>query len=389
MKGFFEYLKETLKGLLNLGEGKLRKELNSQARSLSEEALNAKGSVSKEQMEQLERLARLAEISAVSRPRRIGLVVMVFLFALVIVTLLLVNHLEEAEIELNLVVSEFGFVSPVEQVLTNSTNLAVLGVSGLSEVQLPQACRQAAASSYPVSDVSVRLATVSDGERPGVITLAPVVIFADTRLRLRHTEISKQYRLSLLTDSLELQTHIDGGIKVNVTGTRPEQLNCSFPRSVTLRSDSQWVDLDLTFPDTSPHAFSPQLSANNLSFFRIDEFMDPDRTLIRRVSTILSGTLYLESLNGKEYPLRPGETIVFEESTGQIRTLQVYGGVILLRFRGRVHGMSLGTGASQRNLMPTYLEWLSVHHGLELLWGTVISVFSLIFLTLRFWGGFS
>lgn len=79
-----------------------------------------------------------------------------------------------------------------------------------------------------------------------------------------------------------------------------------------MQSGENEVDLDLTLLDPSKDDFSSQLSVSDLSFFHIDEFRDPNNTLVRRVSTILSGTLNFESLNGLERKIRPGEMIQLE-----------------------------------------------------------------------------
>jgi hypothetical protein len=131
---------------------------------------------------------------------------------------------------------------------------------------------------------------------------------------------------------------------------------------------------------------SPGLFVGNLSLLRIDQLQDAERTLVRRVSTILSGTLYLESLNGLVRPLRPAEAIQFDRSYGEIRTLGFHDGHLVVNFHGRVHGMTTGTGESRRSLMPTYLEWLQARHGLSLLWGTTLYLFALIVGVIRWWG---
>ena len=108
--------------------------------------------------------------------------------------------------------------------------------------------------------------------------------------------------------------------------------------------------------------------------------------MVRRLSTILSGTLYLEALDGRPYPLRYGEALHFDHAEGIIRSLDVQKEQTVLRFRGQVRGMRTGWADARRSLMPTFLEWLKARHGLYLLWGTTLYILGLIAGVLRWWG---
>jgi hypothetical protein len=162
-------------------------------------------------------------------------------------------------------------------------------------------------------------------------------------------------------------------------------VNFAAPNSILLEPASDEVDLDLILLDAPRNVFSPQLSITELVLFRIDEFTDLTRTLVRRVSTIISGTLYLESLNGEKRLLREGEAFHFEHARGEIRTLSLNTDHIALKFHGHVRGMGSGSGENSRSLMPSYLEWLQARHGLTLLWSTTLYLFGLIIGLLRWW----
>ncbi len=235
------------------------------------------------------------------------------------------------------------------------------------------------------TDSAIRLSVESDGERKGTVTLVALKAPAGTRVWVRSTDVPHQYRLSLKASSLDFRADVNGPVRVGPLGAPAEIIDFVSPKSILLRPGSNEVDFDLTVPAASKGTFSPQLSTKGLSLFRIDEFVDADRSLVRRISTIISGTLYFESLNGQERTLRPGEGIHFKGSEGDLRTLQLRDGYIALKFHGRVVGMSTGAGKSRTSLMPTYLEWLKARHGLSLLWGTTLYLFGLILGILRWW----
>ncbi len=369
---------------------KLRELLYRQAKAVSDEAIQPNGQVSTKELKALERLAHLVEICAGIQPstRKRWLVVALLGSTLLIASVLLFARVPETEIELDLTLSEVSWVSPARQVLADAMRLSALGVSELREIRLPRARGRAAETLHAreVAALAVRLSSVSsNGQRQGIITLATLVLPARTRVWLRRTEVPHHYRLSLRADELHIRADVVGMVQVGLSGAPSEQLDFLSPRPIVLRPDSKEVDLDLTFPDPSKGVFSPQISARNLIFFRIDQIMDTERTVVRRVSTILQGKLYFESLNARELTLRAGQAIQFQESYGQIRTLRLHDDHISLKFHGRVRGMTSGTDPNCRSIMPTYLDWLRARHGLTLLLGTTLYLFGLVAGVLRWW----
>ena len=132
-------------------------------------------------------------------------------------------------------------------------------------------------------------------------------------------------------------------------------------------------------------SLAPHLPVRDLAFIRIDQFVDTTDTYIRRVSTVQSGKLYFAELNSREYPLRIGEGLQFEQSDGQIRLLTMENGQLALKFHGHVREMTTGWEESRKSLMPSWLEWLSARHSLTLLWGTTMYFFVLFLGILKWW----
>ena len=122
---------------------------------------------------------------------------------------------------------------------------------------------------------------------------------------------------------------------------------------------------------------TPQVPIERLAMRRVDEFGDRGLSIVRTVSTIVSGTLFFESLNGLRRPLQSGEALRFERSSGEMRTVQLEPGHLTMGFNGWVSGMKTGSDESPRSLMPTWLDWLRARHGLSLLWGTSVYLFGI------------
>jgi len=365
----------------------LRDFLRQQVQAASDEAIRSGGQVSAEEVETLGRLARLVDIYQAAQPpptRQRWPIIVVLGGTLLLVSALLFARVAETEIELELALSEVSFVLPIQQVLTETMELSTLGVSGLRKIEMPRARNREAQTLESFN--GVRLSVASEGKRQGSINLASSMLPAETHVWMRRTELPHLYRLSLRGTDSELQADVNGPVQVGFSGGGIEQLDFVTPQAVIFQAGADEIDLDLAFLDLAKSRFSSQLSANDLSLVHIDEFLEKNHSLVRRVSTILSGAIYFVSLNDQERKLRPGEIIQFERSQGEFRTLRLQDNHIELKFHGRVRGLSAGLDENRRNLMPTWLEWMRARHSLSLLWGTALYLFGLIAGALRWLG---
>ncbi|MHA4808845.1 hypothetical protein ACX0G9_12095 [Flavitalea flava] len=377
------------------GQDKLRDLLYRQAKALYDEAVQTGGQVLPDKLESLEHLQRLVNLYSSSAPparRKRWPVIAILAATLAIVSVLLFARVPATEIELDLTLSEVGFQFARQQVFADVMKLSTLGVSGLENIRLPRmgnqdarTIGQADGSDSSGSGTSIQLWDKEDSVNKGTVSLATIILPKGTRVWLRPTEIPLQYRLSVKSTALQLRADVNGQIGMGLPGMPQEKISFTSPRSILLQSGQNIVDMDLGFLHADKNTFSCQLMVDSLSFFRIDEHVDPEHTIMRRVSTILSGTVYFESLGGQERRLRPGEEIDFDWSKGEIRTLTLQDDHIRFAFHGRVRGMTTGVEEHQYSIMPTYLEWLKARHGLSLLWGTTLYFFGLIFGVWRWW----
>lgn len=372
-------------------ERQLQALLDRQARAACEDAVRSGGEISAERVDALARLARLVDLRGASRPppaRPRWPVLVALGLTFLIVGLLLSIRVAKTEVELELALSEVGFSLPAQQQLTEAMKLSALGVSGLRQIEVPRT-RERDAMRVPPADggpVSLRLSVGGQGESRGTLGLETPILPAATRVRVRHTGLPREYRLSLAGTKLEMRAPVTGRVRLEISGGGSELLDFPAPKAFLMQSDAGGVELDLTFAEGAGGALSPQLAASNLSFSRINEDRDDDRTRVYRVSTILSGTVYFQALNGQELKVRPGEVVQFESALGEIRTLRLEDNHIDLKYHGGVRGMSAGSGENRRSLMPTWLEWLRARHGLSLFWGTALYLFGLIAGVLRWLG---
>lgn len=367
----------------------LRDLLEHQAQAASDEAIHSGGQVAADRMEALGRLARLVEIRQASQPprrRKRWPAAMLLAGTLLIVSILLFARVGETEIELDLAVSAVSFVSPAQQALAETMELSSLGVSGLQEVQVPvsRSGGEDAPGAAGGEESAVRLSVGS--AEAGSINLATVALAPEDHVWLQHTGSSRQGRLSLKGKPAEFRADVFGAVQVEVPGGGAQQMRFAAPRSVLMRSGTEDADFDLAFLSPAGSTFASQLSAQDLALVEIEEFIDSERTVVRRVSSVESGSLFFVSLGDRERKLRPGETLNFERSQGEIRTLRLLDDHIELKYHGRVRGLSTGEGESRRSLMPSWFEWLSARHSLSLLWGTALYLFGVAAAALRWFG---
>jgi hypothetical protein len=363
----------------------LREFLDRELVALTSEATSTNAAPSTERIETLNNLNRLIELrDCLGKKRRVWILPLVLVATLIIASALLFARVDETDVELELSLSGLSFTLARDQVFTGATELTELGVSGIRNVELPDPLGRPIETDESPESLSLEAGTA--GPRKGTVTLAPVVVPTGTRLTLQCADIARKYRLSTNAGGLSLRASIDGPVEVRPSGSATLKFDLAAPRAVFIEGDGDGLDLDLTFAAVPRSSFSSQLDVSEIAFSGIDQFLDLDRTVVRRISTILAGKLYFESLNGAERQMRPGEDLQFRRSRGELRTVELADHSISVRFRGHVSGMTSGTGEGRRSLMPTYLEWLQARHGLALLWGTSVYFFGLIAAALGWWG---
>jgi hypothetical protein len=363
---------------------RLRALLSGRAKAAADRALDG-GGIPPAELEELERLSRLLELSESAEPtvKKRWPLAAALAATLLVVSILLFMRLPATEVELDLTTSEVGFVVPTQQVLTESMNVSAVGIAGLSSIQLPRPFE--VADSVPRSgDMAIRIAAASAGGRTGSVNLGALTVPPGTRVGVALLDGARRYRISLRGPNLMVRIGVLGPTETSVAGLPVTRVDFRTPRSIVVRSDSEEVFIDLTLPEGAT-AFSPLLPLTQLALFRVDRYPEGEQSVIRRVSAIQSGSVFLESLDGQERKLRTGQALEFDKIEGEIRTLRLDDDHITLQLHGRARGMTTGSGPTERSLMPTVLEWLYARHGASLLWGTTLYLFGLIAGILRWW----
>ena len=364
--------------------------LQQQAAKLSEQTIRSGGHVDDNKLSELKQLEQLVQIHKTIEPAPAKArwpVITLLALTLMIVSILLFARVSSTEVELDLLVSEISFRIPEHQALTNDIDLSSLGVSGIHEIKMPRSetKEEQVFQSQDEAGMAIKLTPRSVNEQNGSVTLAALVIPAGSRIDLSPTDNPQQFQLSIQAKGMELSAGVNGALEIAQVGMPPEQVNYTSPKSFIFKSRVGEVNLDLSRMTSMNRMFAIQIPADSLWLFNVEEHSGSHSTIVRHLSTVLSGTIYFEALKGREMKLRAGQEIRFESSKGIIRTFQMKDDHIALAFHGRVKRMTTGSVNDPVSLMPTYLEWLSARHGLSLLWGTTLYLFGIVLGVMRWW----
>jgi len=361
----------------------LRRLLFAKTKALEHETISSDGVVPHERLEILRRLSSLVEISEGQRrkpPVARWPLIMAFAFTLAIASILLFLRPKSTTVEMDLRVNEVSFVLSSRQVLSEQLRLSALGVSGLRKIQMPRArgSNESALVSGRDFNSSASIAVGREQQSEGQLSLPELILLPQTRVSLTKTESPGQYRVALQGQGLELNANVSGPIRLGLAGGDERLLSFLSPKAIVFEPQAQQINLDLTFV-ALPQKISPApLDVQELSLLRVENRRGPEGLPVRELSTVLSGSIYLEELNGEEHKLRSGEAIRMKATSGQVDVLELSDEQIHLRFHGDVEGMTAGASNVGRSLMPTWLEWLKARRGLFLLWGTAIYLYGLI-----------
>lgn len=356
--------------------------LRTEAERLGTRALQEPRDISQDDMDGLGRLARLVEIrkslraSPSASPWTRWTAPVVLVATLAVASLLLFTHVRQTEIELDVRVSELGLRPRADAVLLEEADLVRLGVAGAQAITVRPSADWPGLDVTSSEDGPLNLEIAADA--PG-ISLSAIRGGEGTRAWIQPGKGPGQVRVSIEGDDIEIEAALLGPVRLAGAGLQPQTVEFRIPRPAVFRAKQSALDLDLTAADPASIVFSPQIGVGALSLYQVRQSENSPR----RLSSLLSGSLYLGSLNGLEHKLRPGQELRLDGTQGEIRTIQLSPGSLGLQFHGYVDKLETGSYDNPRNLMPAWLEWLQARHGVSLLWGTGFYVFGIVSAALR------
>lgn len=368
---------------MQIDNHRLKEVLRNGVAKASREAVQEGRDVSVEEYEALTRLERLVEIQEKLAPtptRNRWATAALLVVTLAVVSVLLFARVNRTEIELDAQLREVGLRVAADEILIEGAEVAGFAVAGASAISVRRAGKwpglELADSNGEGLDLEI---TIGPEPLEGHITIAALEAKAGTRVWLRPSDKPGRFRLTLDGADREIRASLRGAVRIAARGAAAQVVEFPLPRPAIFQTGGSTVDLDVTLLDPGAISFSPQIAVNSLSLYEVRHSKGIDRTF----SSLLSGAVYLEALNGRKLDLRSRQELRLKTPSGRIRGIQLEPGSAALQFHGFVEGMETGSQDYPRDLMPTYLEWLHSRHGLSLLWGTAIYIFGLVLAALR------
>jgi hypothetical protein len=308
----------------------------------------------------------------------------VFVATLVVASVLLFLRVRTTAIELGGTFSGLGFVSAREQPLNHPFRVTALGAAGLKSASLPD---EVTSQGTGPSAIRVSIEGADESKSTSSILVDRIVVPEGATVWLSRGEAARQYRISIRSATpVAVHADVTGTASFAPANAPATTVALRAPRAVDLTGSTGVLDVDVTLAAGSPAPRWQQLVVRDLRLHRVEDERDAAHPLARPVPTVLSGSLFLESLGGDERRLRDGEMLRFGASSGTIITLALRDDAIAATFQGDVRDMRLGSGEHPRSLMPTLLEWLRKREGLSLLWGTALYLFGITVTLRRWWG---
>jgi hypothetical protein len=297
---------------------------------------------------------------------------------------LLMSGPSSTEVELETRVTSASFTLPMPQEILNNVNLSRVEASRVTcvgfELDTPQTC--------PWAPATTGVEVTEPKDRRSVITVSSLRIPAGARVTLSKPSNGLSHRITVdapPSQQLTLELAVRGTTLRTVRLTTPfvRKFDSIEPPSFVRLTLSPPFVLDLVPAPGTRIAISPIFPVSELALWENEDRLDVDRQEIRNMSSILSGSVFLESLNSKRIELRRFDQLRFAKSNGEVRTLTAESGTegdsLLLRYHGHVEGMVRGTKEHATNLMPTNLELLASNGNLSMVWKSVVLIAAMIF----------
>ncbi len=280
--------------------------------------------------------------------------------------------LETSNISLTTVTPDFQY-----QPILNNLKLSRLNIQGLQEVQLPEQTYTAPQGLWLTGSFYA-----PDGaSKSSVVHLSFLEYLGKCKIWIERGNTKDLYHLIVEGESLRLGVHLDGQITVSGFGEKRQDLGAP-DVSTSVKLTPGKARLQLSFIFNTPPADKTAFLANEF-FAQNLMFHTSTNEYAKVLSGIETGTLFLESLNDKEYKLYPGDFLFLPGSEGVVRRLRFKNQLLNLEFHGhaqRIHfGFPAAHNQKHRDVTPSQLLQMLSNTDWNLFWLVLSSFATAIF----------
>ena len=332
-------------------------------------------------LDDLSRLRREHLRPTPSPPKRPYLVRALFLIAVVVITALIFMPLGVVQAEMDVVCSAVTFQVRDTVRLTALSSLKLLQVIGFEPIDLEDPATLQKIPMRPRLEVRPR--------EGGSLTLSPVVVPAGARVSIRKGADANEWHLEVDGAPAKIAATVAHAVTISVEGEAPVTIDFGRGSPVALGAAgaNAPLELDLTPADAASVLERRNVRITAIAFDEPFEEATSDTGGIVRghASSIIKGTIFNESLGGRQTSLRNREIVEVDVAEGVVRELRLEPDGVHLNLSASVRELKTGTAGALQTLRPSYLEWLAEYHALKLAWAAGAWIFGLMATGVRWW----
>jgi hypothetical protein len=362
-----------------------KKMIESRLAAIRQEVSKNQGIVAPQAIRQIKDLNLLFEIQkslAPTAPAPRWPIAVAFLTTLLVLSILFFGHVRSTVIDLDATVSEIGFTVDDAAHFPLPNLLSRVAIAGVTlDQQETWACDVSHAGVGAFTFQAVGATTPQNA-----ISVSPLELPRGTIVILTHTGNAFHQQLKLTFPDVEY------GHPIVLTARGDANLKSENCDATSVASPFDHLTFHAVAHETLDLSFDPleedlptpvDILASKVSFFNVETSSASAAEYALPLSTIYSGSLFFDSVGGRERKLREGERIEFSGFKGVVHVLHAQKD----RFRTRITGevADVRSDESDSTLKPTYFEYLTVNQGLPALWGAVIYCFGLFIVVKKWW----
>jgi hypothetical protein len=304
-----------------------------------------------------------------------------FLGTAVAITALVFIPLRRVRVEMDIASSAITFRTSDTVQLTGLSALTLLQAMSFAPTELEDPVTLRRLELTPPLELRPR--------ETGSLTLSSVTIPAGTRVSIQRTADEGTWRLQIENAAAAIAATLAHTVGVSTEGIHGESIEFGRGAPLVFRaapSDSR-LQLDVTPANATSFLVRHNIGVTEVAFDEeIEESSSVNVGIIRgRASSVITGTIFNESLSGREHELRSRSTVEMTLDQGQVHELRLEPGVVHVNMSATARELKTGTPGALQTLRPSYLEWLAEHHGLKVAWGAAAWLFALALGGLKWW----
>ena len=292
---------------------------------------------------------------------------------IILILILSSTRIQKAGIIIQARVTDFNFVSSKEQEFSDILVLNELKIAGLKKIRIPRSKKspERTIDANNNAEKVIILSKVGNDSTAGTISLAPLSLSKGISVRLYSGKNRLTYHVHLQRSEFPIRVTVQGPIAVKLSGAPREIVDFGPPKPLLLQTYGNGVDLELSLAPDENLLTSP-LSISGLSFYRLDEHVEGDRTIVQHISTILSGFYSFDYKESIRRQLIMNEGIRLKNPVGKIQAIRLHDENLEIEFKGYVQELSSCSGDKCATLIPTYFKWIAAQYWQLLIAGAIL-----------------